>query len=256
MRPLISTAIFWSAIFLSQESWAEMTKVRSWPAAIPVPSAELKKQYEYDPAAGAVSDKVVSVESTTTDAGVSTSVKVNYSGGMPVSGVNRWADAVLAYHGFSSFMATQYESLKIYTKSLNYSESGGWPSKSLKILLTNIAKDENSISEIALLTECVQIRSFNASVSFPLLPGRVYEYKCIASSASKLTSTRPEVSREPYEIGSEKYPSIIYYSDYLDTVLMIKFERQGGYTSYQVEFIGSDNKPHLLSYRDDKLVMP
>jgi hypothetical protein len=102
----------------------------------------------------------------------------------------------------------------------------------------------------------LQNRDFNASGIFPALPGKIYEYKCSSGGSTKMTMTKPEMNGETYETGNPKQSNTIYYSDYFDNILVAKTGLQGYYTNYQIEFIGSDNKPHVISYRDDQVAFP
>lgn len=246
MKLLASIAILCSVIIVSQQSSAEMQKLRSWPAAIPVPSAELKKQYEYDPAAGAGSDKLLTVETTHVNSAGSTITKINYVNGMPVSGTGDWSSYVMAYHWF-----LYISSGAMKTKVINYTDSGSWPSKSVKFLVVMQSDRKNSSFKTTDITECLQGGSFIASSAFPSLPGKVYEYKCVTTSASSL-----DMNNQTSESGTDPFRSMYYYSDYLDMLLFYKYESPGQWVSYKVEFIGSDGKPHLLSYRNDQIALP
>jgi hypothetical protein len=225
-----------------------MIKIRSWPAAIPVPSAEMKKQYEFDPAAGAVNSKLISIETTTTNSAGSFPKKINYVNGAPVSGTGDWQSYVMAYHSFVYIASGSTE-----TKVVNYSDSGNWPSKSLKFL-SSIHSDEKSYtSKITLLSECMQSRSFLASSIYPPLPGKVYEYKCATSGSMVMTM---KYNKNTTQDGIAPSRSTIYYSDYLDMSLLQKVDVPGQSITYKIEFLGSDNKPHLISYSDDQLALP
>jgi hypothetical protein len=247
MKYLLYVAIFCSGIIFSLQSSAEMKKLRDWPAAIPAPSAELKKQYEYDPAAGAGSNKLISIESTLANPYGSTLTKINYVNGAPVSGVGDWSTYVMAYHWFLYIASGS----TMNTKVVNYTDSGSWPSKSIKFLVVNDSNTANYRIKTTGITECKQGRSFVASNIFPSLPGKVYEYKCSSSASSSFTG-----NNVASEDGMAPVRSTAYYSEYLDMNLVNRSDGVQQWTTYNIEFIGSDNKPHLLSYRDDQIALP
>ena len=243
MRRFFSTVIFCSGLLFSLQSSAELTKLRSWPAAIPVPSAELKKQYEYDPAAGAGSDKLISIDSTTGHDAGSSSMKVNYVNGAPVSGTGDWSGAMSAYHGFASIMSSS-----MTTESINYKDAGNWPSKALKVHSVLSMKSMYNYEQRSII-ECTQSRSFSAASMFPTLPGKVYEYKCNSTGSTFMVMNNQKNGLTPMQYT-------LYYSDYLDINLMVRIEGSPQWTTYKIEFMGSDKKPGLLSYRNDKIAIP
>jgi hypothetical protein len=245
MKLLLSTVIFCSGLLLSLQSLAELAKLRSWPAAISVPSAELKKQYEYDPAAGAISDKLISVETTIGHSAGSSTTKTNYVNGAPVSGTGDWAVGMSAYHGFASIMA-----FSMTTESINYRDSGNWPAKSIKVHSVTSLKSMANYEQRS-ISECTQSRSFSAGSMFPTLPGKIYEYKCVGTG-----STYMLVSNQGVENGLPPTRYTAYYSDYLDMNLMSKVEGSPQWSIYKVQFMGADKKPGLLSYRNDQIAIP
>jgi hypothetical protein len=225
-----------------------MTKLRSWPAAIPAPSLEMKKQYEFDPAAGAGNSKIISIETTYANSAGSSTTKINYVNGAPVSGTGEWQSYVMAYHWFL-YISSGY----LTTKVVNYSDSGNWPSKSLKFLVSTVVDGKHNVMKMTSISECIQKNSFLASSAFPSLPGKVYEYRCTSSGSTSLTT---KSNNDTTENGTEPTSSTMYYSDYLDMNLMYKLVGVQQWVTYKIEFIGGDNKPHLLSYRNDQISLP
>jgi hypothetical protein len=219
-----------------------MKKLRDWPAAIPAPSVELKKQYEYDPAAGAGNDRIISIAYAQRgyNSDGSNSVNSIYANGVPVSGTGKWKQ-FFAYHGFAFVTSDE-----IPTTSINYSDAGQWPAKSLKMLI--VYASDNFVSKE--IHECSQGRSIDARNVFSTLPGKVYEYKCSVSMSSQIIN---EMNHSPDGVH---YRYILYYSDYLDISLMSRTDPSYNYTTYNVEFVGGDGKPHSITYRNDQLVLP
>jgi hypothetical protein len=245
MKQSLTIAILCSGLIFSMQSSAELTKVRSWPPSITAPSANLVKQYEFDPAAGAGSDKLISVDTTIGTSAASSSTKVNYAKGVPVSGSGDWSNSVMAYHGFAFITASA-----MTTESLNYSDSGNWPSKSLKVFSVLSMKKMSNYQQ-KVIFECTQQRSFAASSAFPSLPGKVYEYKCVSSGSTVMT-----INNEKVENGIQPNTSTSYYSDYLDMILMSKSVGVDQYSSSKIEFMGVDNKPNSISFRSDQIALP
>ena len=86
---------------------------------------------------------------------------------------------------------------------------------------------------------------------FPTLPGKVDEYKCNSTG-----STFMVMNNQKMENGLTPMQYTLYYSDYLDINLMVRIEGSPQWTTYKIEFMGSDKKPGLLSYRNDKIAIP
>jgi hypothetical protein len=248
MKQFAYIAMLCSSILLSQQSSAEMTKIRTWPAAIPAPSAEIKKQYEYDPAAGAANSKLISIETITTNSAGSFTKKINYVNGSPVSGTGDWQSFLMAYHWFV-YIASGATAAQV----VNYHDSGNWPSKSIKSLSSFNSDEKHYTSKHTFLLECMQSKSFVASGIYPSLPGKVYEYKCVTSSSLAMTM---KYNNNTTEDGTAPSKSTIYYSDYLDINLLHKVDVPGQSITYKIEFLGSDNEPHFISYNDDQIALP
>jgi len=181
---------------------AELKKLRDWPPAIEAPSPEIKKQYEYDPEAGAATSKLLSSTSRIFKDGVEVNTQtINYRNSAPVSGSGSWNTSLPVYHGFTGFFTSP-----IKTTKLKYSSSGRWPANEFKIFAENV--DSQSMNKSA--TACKQVKSLKADRYFAVLPGNVYVYECLV----KYGGTSGDFTYAP-----DAMSLVNVYSDYLGVVI-------------------------------------
>ncbi|SDR38864.1 hypothetical protein SAMN04490186_5913 [Pseudomonas grimontii] len=190
---------------------SELKKYREWPSAVRVPSPEIKRQYELDPEAGAISSKLLSTShSFMYGSRVVSSSYVNYKNSVAVSGTQGWNYGVSVYHGFSMFTSFDLAT----TQKFLFQAKGKWPANDLKIY-TESVDTKGNLSKVGI--SCRQIKSFPASNIFPSLPGKLYKYEC-----SNSTGTISDGFT--WAPGVQTYTT--YYSDYLDTPIFndMKFD--------------------------------
>jgi hypothetical protein len=182
---------------------AELKKLREWPIALPEPSPEIKKQYEYDPEAGATTSKLLSLTSRVFKDGAEINTQTtHYRNAMPVSGSGNWNTLLPVYHGFSGlFTSMGYKAVK-----LKYASSGPWPAKEFKIYTEHVSAQ--GVSKTA--SACKQIKSIKADRYFVALPGNIHVYECLV----KFGGTSGDFTFAP-----DSQPWMNIYSDYLGVVM-------------------------------------
>ncbi|VVN00591.1 hypothetical protein PS662_03325 [Pseudomonas fluorescens] len=181
---------------------AELKKLRDWPAALEAPSPEIRKQYEYDPEAGAATSKLLSSTSRIFKDGAEVNTQItNYRNSTPVSGTGSWNTLLPAYHGFSAFFTSPMKTTK-----LKYSSSGPWPASEFKIFSENI--NPQGVGKSA--TACKQVKNLKADRYLATLPGNIYTYECLM----KYGGTSGDFTYAPDALSL-----INMYSDYLGIVI-------------------------------------
>ena len=188
---------------------AELKKLREWPSSIPSPNPEIKRQYEYDPEAGAVTKNLISTSRIVT-AGQDTLMnsQVYYRNGYPKS----WSkdgtqSGVSAYHGFIWISSMKDSS----TSKIKYTSSGNWPAKSIKGMTETIGKDGDTLKSGI---DCLQIGVSAATTIFQGLPGNIYRYNCVSHFGSISPSGTLIYNPPPQR-------DVWLYSDYLDMLVTI-----------------------------------
>lgn len=180
---------------------SELKKYREWPALVKVPTPEIKRQYEFDPEAGAISAKLLSLSyNFSYGSRVASSSFINYTNSAAVSGAEGWNVGVSVYHGFAMIMSFDLAT----TQKLIYQSQGKWPASALKIYSESMDAKGN-LTKTGLT--CKQIKSFPASNIFPSLPENLYRYECSTSTGSISNGFTWAPGAHTYET---------YYSDYLD----------------------------------------
>lgn len=179
---------------------ADLKKLRDWPPQTPVHSQELKRQYEYDPAAGAISNKLTSI-STTFSYGtrVASSSRVEFRNSQNVSGGESAAYGLTAYHTFVSIMTSP----QFKTQKVKFSQSTPWPANEFKIYTEYVHQGVTTKNAMI----CRKAMSFNATNIFPKLPGHIYRYDCDTTSGT---------ITDGFTIAPDAHLTKYYYSDYLD----------------------------------------
>lgn len=218
---------------------AELKKLREWPSQVPVPSPELKRQYEFDPEAGAVSPRLVST-STMVSSGsqIYQSSGVNFKNGVPVSGKTGWNWGVSAYHGFAMIMTKPTMS----TSKLKFQSSSPWPPSELKLYSESTMSGQTFKSGIA----CIKNKTLAASTIFPTLPGSLVRYECNTSTGS----THENFTWAP---GPQNYTT--YYSDYLDSPIFTDTgaKQLGVVTVQEFNFLSPQGKEQKITIDYDKM---
>ncbi|WP_449440751.1 hypothetical protein [Pseudomonas migulae] len=181
---------------------AELKKLRDWPIALEVPSPEIKKQYEYDPEAGAATSKLLSYTSRVFKDGVEVNTQTtNYRNSSPVSGSGSWNTLLPVYHGFGVFFTSPMKTTK-----LKYSSSGPWPANEFKIFSENV--NSQGVNKSA--TVCKQVKALKADRYLAVLPGSIYIYECLM----KYGGTSGDFTYAPDALSLMNV-----YSDYLGIVI-------------------------------------
>lgn len=238
-------------IFICTNVTAELKKLRNWPAVFPSNSQELREQYEFDPAAGGVSDKLISYTVHTTSPQGTWNRQTIYKNGIPVSGSDGWEyGSFKVYHGFAVINGKPGNTVQ----SINYTETTPWPTREFKLLTTDY--DTTSQSTTKSLLHCKQLNSYSATKISTELPGTIYKYNCDLNVGTKITNLQGVT----LEDGSPTVRYDIYYSDYLNTPIMTIGDKTSPvhmwkdmHTSVSIEFINLNNTPSILSLRDDQL---
>ncbi|PTQ67505.1 hypothetical protein [Pseudomonas sp. GV071] len=238
MRYLPLALVLAGSLLSVTASGAAMKKLRSWPAAVPVPSAALKEQYEYDPAAGAVNSKLLRMQSVTNG----NTFEIRYTNGVPSGGHQTWNQSVIAYHGFTGIMNTPFA----VTEVLKYKQQGAWPASALDIY------SEHSAGELHTKTifKCQRVGAVEAGSAISALPGKLYKYQCKYSAVSNGAINGTPVNNQLYE-----FSSIYYYSDYLDTVAAIKYVNSPTpmSTTSTLDFIDASGTTRSASFVNENL---
>lgn len=239
MKPILIAALLGLTIVPTLQAQT-LKKQRDWPASIKVPDAALKEQYEYDPAAGAISAKLLS----TTQTFKGNAVLRQYSNGAPAGGSAGWADHLYAYHGFAAISSGS----GMRTRVVKFQSSGAWPAKSFKVYSEVVA---DSGLNIRVLTQCELLASFPAAQALdPKLPGKIHKFDCKTQTLSEGV-----VDGMQFDKNAETYPGISYYSDYLDVVI----DGRSGLDTplqQQLEFLDASGQRQTISFTGDGASLP
>lgn len=190
---------------------AELKKLRNWPSGVPEPTSEIKRQFEYDPDAAAISPSLTFASIKVSYGSKIGSIhRVNYQDSSPVSGAKDWNFSVSAYHGFIPVMTS--------TTKMKFQKDSAWPSANFKTYYEYTY--DGTATKVGLV--CKRIKSPPAASIFPELPGQIYRYDCAVTSA---TESNGYIHAPNLPVAKN------YYSDYLDTTIYA----DAGYKSLVVE---------------------
>jgi hypothetical protein len=180
----------------------DLKKYREWPPAVKVPTPDIKRQYEYDPEAGAISKKLISTSyKFMYGSKVVSSTQINYKNSAAISGTAGWNYGVATYHGFGFISSFDLA----VTQKLIYQSQGKWPADAVKVYMESVDAKGNVTKTGSV---CRQKKSFHASSIFPTLPGKLYRYECSVSTG---------MISDGFTWAPGAHTVISYYSDYLDT---------------------------------------
>lgn len=177
-----------------------LKKQREWPSAMPQISAQLKEQYEYDPEAGAGSNKLLSVTVVNAARESKYQAVTVFRDGSPTEWEGRdlmtgkntpYVKTLWAYHGYGAL----FISAENPVEQLVFEPSEKWPARQFKVLTA--FRDG-----MKFMFSCEMKSKVSASTVFPQLPGGLYTYDCSSRTNSVYASANGWVTS--------------VYSDYLD----------------------------------------
>lgn len=228
--PAIALAVL-GGLLVSVTSEAAMKKLRSWPDYIQPPSAAIKEQYEYDPAAGAMNAKLLR-----TRAESSGMVFENtYRNGVVSGGHTSGYQALTAYHGFTGIL----NGTAGVTEALKYKEQGAWPSTAFNIYEEHTSGQLHSKT----ILKCQRQGVLEAGSLISGLPGKLHKYACAFSAVSSGVISDTPVDKNLYE-----YQYVGYYSDYLDYVPAMKVPSSPTATLQTIDFIDASGVTRTATF--------
>lgn len=228
--PVIALALL-GPLLLSTTSEAAMKKLRSWPDYIQPPSAAIKEQYEYDPAAGALNAKLLRTRSETNGM----AFENTYRNGVLNGGHESWKLSVPVYHGFAGILNGSAG----VTEVLKYKEQGAWPSTAFNIYEEHTSDQLHSKT----ILKCQRQGVLEAGSVISGLPGKLYKYACAYSAVSSGVISGTPIDKNLYE-----YQYVGYYSDYLDYVPAMKNTSSPSATIQSIDFIDATGATRSATY--------
>ncbi|QXI30259.1 hypothetical protein [Pseudomonas vanderleydeniana] len=189
-------------------AFAEMKKLRTWPADMPVDNPALKEQYEYDPLAGS-DDQHRNISTTVT----SWQNGRTYVTSWPPKPTDSQDIPTYAHKTLPMFygLETYSSDPSIKITKLNLKTKGKMPSSDFTyyvektILVNGTAYSKNVL-------DCKFQGQFDASRYITGLPGKLYKYSCIKSDVFTFNNS-PSTST-----SNNNY----YISDWLQSVIAIQ----------------------------------